>query len=224
MTILDGPDRRETIVAPLPDAYRSIVLLVDDQAMVGEAVRRMIANEPDIDFHYCGDSAEAVGVVERLKPTVILQDLIMPGVDGLTLVRRYRANAATRDIPVIVLSTKEDPVVKKDAFTAGANDYLIKLPDKIELIARIRLHSKAYLNQIQRDEAHRSLSDSQRELLVSHNALAERIQRVTGGARRAFTTGEYRLADRTVFAPPMVRDGHRGIHQESTLPDVRWPS
>ena len=144
--------------APPSDAYVSMVLLVDDQAMVGEAVRRMLANEPDVDFHYCGNPAEAVEAVERLKPTVILQDLIMPGVDGLTLVRQYRANAATKDIPVIVLSTKEDPVVKKDAFMAGANDYLVKLPDKIELIARIRLHSKAYLNQIQRDEAYRSLT------------------------------------------------------------------
>ena len=95
----------------------------------------------------------------------------MPGVDGLTLVKRYRANPATRDIPIIVLSTKEDPVVKKEAFTAGANDYLVKLPDKIELIARIRLHSKAYLNQLQRDDAYRALRESQRQLTVSNTAL-----------------------------------------------------
>jgi two-component system chemotaxis family response regulator WspR len=72
---------------------------------------------------------------------VILQDLVMPGTDGLTLVRRYRENAATRDIPIIVLSTKEEPTMKSAAFAAGANDYLVKLPDSIELIARIRYHS-----------------------------------------------------------------------------------
>ena len=65
----------------------------------------------------------------------------------------------------------EDPVVKKDAFAAGANDYLVKLPDKIELIARVRLHSKAYLNQLQRDEAYRALRESQRQLTVSNAAL-----------------------------------------------------
>jgi two-component system chemotaxis family response regulator WspR len=135
----------------------------------------MLASEPDLTFHYCGNSADAIAAAERFGPTVILQDLIMPGVDGLTLVRRYRAIEATRNVPIVVLSTKEDPVVKKDAFTAGANDYLVKLPDKIELVARIRLHSKAYLNQIQRDEAHRSLSESQRQLVVSNSALAERI-------------------------------------------------
>jgi two-component system chemotaxis family response regulator WspR len=157
------------------DHYVSVVLLVDDQAMVGEAVRRMLANEPDLEFHYCGNPAAAIPFAERLKPTVILQDLIMPGVDGLTLMRQYRANPVTREIPVIVLSTREDPIVKKDAFVAGANDYLVKLPDKIELIARIRLHSKAYLNQIQRDEAYLRLSGSQRELVLSNTALAERI-------------------------------------------------
>ena len=77
-----------------------------------------------------------------LKPTVILQDLVMPGVDGMSLVRDYRDNPATKDIPIIVLSTKEDPVIKSEAFAAGANDYLVKLPDHIELVARIRYHSR----------------------------------------------------------------------------------
>ena len=95
----------------------------------------------------------------------------MPGVDGLTLVRQYRANPATKDLPIIVLSAKEDAAVKRDAFTAGANDYLVKLPDKIELVARIRLHSKAYANQLQRDEAYRALRESQRQLLLSNATL-----------------------------------------------------
>jgi signal transduction histidine kinase len=170
-TILDESDQAETGVAPSSDVNVYMVLLVDDQAMVGEAVRRMLADEINIDFHYCGDAAAAVAVVERLKPTVILQDLVMPGVDGLTLMKRYRANAATRDIPIIVLSNKEDPLVKKDSFAAGANDYLVKLPDKIELIARIRLHSNAYLSQLQRDDAYRALRESQRQLTISNAAL-----------------------------------------------------
>ena len=68
----------------------------------------------------------------------------MPGADGLMLVRQYRAHPVTRDVPVIVLSSKEEPAVKSEAFAAGANDYLVKLPDNLELIARIRYHSKAY--------------------------------------------------------------------------------
>ena len=170
-TVAVASDHSGTVVAPPSDEHVHMVLLVDDQATVGEAVRRMLANEPDVDFHFCSNSAEAVAVVERLRPTVILQDLVMPGVDGSTLMKRYRANAAIRDIPIVVLSTKEDPIVKSDAFAAGANDYLVKLPDKIELIARIRLHSKAYLNQLQRDDAYRALRESQRQLTVSNASL-----------------------------------------------------
>jgi len=88
--------------------YLSMVLLVDDQAIIGEAIRRALAGESDIDFHYCSQPEEAVAVAERTQPTVILQDLVMPGTDGLTLVRRYRENPGTRDIPIIVLSTKEE--------------------------------------------------------------------------------------------------------------------
>src|SRR5882672_8124485 len=134
-----------------PPDYHVMVLLVDDQAMVCEAVRRALANQPDIDFHYCADAREAIAIGNQIKPTVILQDLVMPGVDGLTLVTQFRSNPATRDTPIIVLSTNENPQVKGQAFAMGANDYLVKLPDKIELIARIRYHSRAYLNQLQRD-------------------------------------------------------------------------
>jgi two-component system, chemotaxis family, response regulator WspR len=162
------------IIPPVrPDTV--VVLLVDDQVIIGEAVRRMLLDQPDILFHHCTNPSEALEAARRLNPTVILQDLIMPDVDGLTLVSRYRTDSTTRNIPIIVLSSKEDPVIKRDAFRGGANDYLVKLPDKVELVARIRLHSKAYLNQIQRDEAYRNLSESQRHLVVSNNALAERI-------------------------------------------------
>jgi signal transduction histidine kinase/HPt (histidine-containing phosphotransfer) domain-containing protein len=154
-----------------PAEYHVMVLLVDDQAMVCEAVRRALASQPDIDFHYCADPREAFNIATQIKPTVILQDLVMPGVDGLSLVSQFRASPATRDIPVIVLSTNENPQVKGQAFALGANDYLVKLPDKIELIARIRYHSKAYLNLLQRDAAYRALRESQQQLVESNAAL-----------------------------------------------------
>ncbi|MDB6021985.1 MAG: signal transduction histidine kinase, partial [Pedosphaera sp.] len=155
---------------PSPD-YHVMVLLVDDQAMVCEAIRRSLATQPDIDFHYCADPEEAIAVANQIKPTVILQDLVMPGMDGLTLVSRFRANPATKETPIIVLSTNETPQVKGQAFAAGANDYLVKLPDKVELIARLRYHSKAYLNQLQRDEAYRALRESQKQLVESNSSL-----------------------------------------------------
>ena len=72
--------------------------------------------------------------------------MVMPEVDGLMLLRWLRSHSATSDIPIIMLSSKEEAKLKAKAFSTGANDYLIKLPDKVELIARIRYHSRAYNN------------------------------------------------------------------------------
>ena len=148
-----------------------VVLLVDDQPMVAEAIRRMLSDEKDIDFHYCDDSNDALDQVCEINPTIILQDLVMPGIDGMALVKTYRDNKQTHNIPIIVLSTKEDPRDKSKAFSAGASDYLVKLPDKIELVARIRAHSKSYLAQRQRDEAFRSLREVRLQLEESNKEL-----------------------------------------------------
>ncbi|MEY4386356.1 MAG: hypothetical protein RLY20_1639, partial [Verrucomicrobiota bacterium] len=160
-----------------PD-YHVMVLLVDDQAMVCEAVRRALASETDIDFHYVANAREAIPTAVQIKPTVILQDLIMPGTDGLTLVSQYRSNPATKDIPIIVLSTNENPQVKAQSFSVGADDYIVKLPDKVELVARIRHHSKGFLNQIQRDTAYRALRESQQQLIESNAQLRSLNQRL----------------------------------------------
>ena len=151
--------------------YSTMVLLVDDQAIVAQAVSRLLADLPDIDLHYCSDPIDAIKEANRIKPTVILQDLVMPSIDGLDLVRLFRANRETADIPIIVLSSEDDSKVKSQAFAVGANDYLVKLPDKTELVARIRYHSKAYINQLQRDDAFRALRESQQQLLASNTAL-----------------------------------------------------
>lgn len=157
-------DDKAGSVASAIHKHEITVLLIDDQAMIGEAVRRMLESEKDIVFHFCSDSAKAIPLANEVNPTVILQDLVMPEVDGLTLVKFYRANQATKEVPVIVLSSKEEPKVKAESFALGANDYLVKLPDKIELIARIRHHSQGYINLLERNEAFDALMKSQKKL------------------------------------------------------------
>src|SRR5437764_450390 len=94
----------EALVAGDPaQDYHLMVLLVDDQVMVGEAVRRSLVGESDIEFHFCTEPSQAMEVARRVQPTVILQDLVMPNVSGLDLVRQYRANPMTAAIPVIVM-------------------------------------------------------------------------------------------------------------------------
>ena len=147
---------------PFLTQHRITVLLVDDQHMIGEALRRMLAPETDIDFHFCQDPTKAIKTANQIHPTVILQDLVMPEIDGLTLVRYYRANVATRHVPLIVLSSKEEALTKAEAFALGANDYMVKLPDRLEILARIRYHSRGYINLLERNEAQAQLEKANR--------------------------------------------------------------
>lgn len=165
------------------------VLLVDDQPIVAESVRRMLAGQSDIALEYCADPTEAIQRANQTTPTVILQDLVMPEVDGLTLVRFFRANPKTRDVPLIVLSTKEEPTIKAEAFARGANDYLVKLPDSVELVARIRYHSRGYVALLERNEAYRRLAESRQQLADEVDQAAQYVRSllpapITNGAVR----------------------------------------
>jgi len=188
------------------NSYRIIVFLVDDQAMIAEAVRRALAEE-DFDFYYCQDPTEAVKKAMELKPTIILQDLVMPDIDGLTMLKFYRANQMLAKVPIIVLSTKEDPEIKSKAFEYGANDYLVKLPDKVELIARVRYHSQGYINQMERDQAFRDLEKSQQELAAA-NTILEKLSSLDG------LTG---VPNRRRFDEVMKREWHRSIRHSTAF-------
>lgn len=184
-----------------------VVLLVDDQMMVAEGIRRMLEAEPDIEFHYCNDPKKAVDVAAGIKPTTILQDLVMPDIDGMTLVRVYRNHPAVNNVPVIVLSSKENSLDKSEAFSNGASDYLVKPPDKIELIARIRAHSRSYLAQQQRDEAFRALHTLQKELEIK-NAELERL---------STTDSLMGIANRRSFDDFIDKEWRRAMREEKQL-------
>ncbi|QTA83953.1 Two component system response regulator receiver and adenyl cyclase domains-containing protein [Desulfonema limicola] len=162
---------------PVLKEHRITVLLVDDQKMIGESVRRMLTGEKDIDFHYCQDPTQAIKAANQISPTVILQDLVMPEMDGLRLVRYFRANPPTREVPLIVLSGEEDARIKAEAFALGANDYMVKLPDHREVIARIRYHSKGYINLLERNEAYKALLESQKQLEIRNSFIRKTFGR-----------------------------------------------
>ncbi len=166
--------------------FKVSVLLVDDQLIIVEAIRRMLSGMPDIEFHYCTDATKALETAERLQPTCILQDLVMPGMDGFELIKLYRTSAALDEVPVLVLSSKEDPKLKAHAFAVGANDYLVKLPDRLELLARVRYHSAGHISRLQRDEAFRFLRESQQNLASANIELQKlaALDGLTGIANR----------------------------------------
>jgi CheY-like chemotaxis protein/HPt (histidine-containing phosphotransfer) domain-containing protein len=118
-----------------------VVLLVDDQPFIGTAVGRVLAGEEDMELHCCDRAAEAVERATQLAPTLILQDLVMPEIDGLRLLELYRESPTIAATPVVVLSGNDDPEGRSKALAAGASDYLVKLPPKHELVSCIRRHA-----------------------------------------------------------------------------------
>jgi DNA-binding response OmpR family regulator len=133
----------------MPDVLN--ILLVDDQAIVAHGVRAMFKDIEDFDLHFCQDPRKAFQMARDIDAHLILQDLTMPDIDGITLVRLFRNHPATKRLPIIILSNKENPRDKVEGFQAGANDYCVKLPDKLELVARIRTHAKQYFQWLARE-------------------------------------------------------------------------
>jgi len=210
-----------------------VVLLVDDQRIIAEALRRILASERDIALHICDRAADAVETAARVAPTVILQDLVMPDADGMDLVLAYRAHAATNQVPLIVLSANEEASAKAEAFARGADDYLVKLPDPVELVARIRYHSRAYRANLQAKaweaaEKERVLAERQRELIRSRNTLIFALAKLAES--RDLETGEHLeriaaysrvLAEQLRVAEPTLNDDWiMNLQLASSLHDI----
>ncbi|NBX24966.1 MAG: response regulator [Planctomycetes bacterium] len=159
-----------------PGTLPTVILLVDDQPIIAAAVQRMIASRKDWTLHYCQDPARAVEQALQIRPSVILQDLVMPDVDGLDLVTAYRRQPALQETPLVVLSSKEEPQTKARAFELGANDYLVKLPDPVEMLARLHHHAEGYKAALQRNAAYAALAASERHLQEEVRRAAEYVK------------------------------------------------
>jgi PleD family two-component response regulator len=175
------------------------------------AIEAEKAGEYGVGFATVGSSTIARAVEQRMRAC---QDLVMPDVDGLTLVRFYRNNPAPRDIPVIVLSSQDDPNVKSDAFYQGATDYPVKLPEKVELLARIRAHTKSYLAQRERDEAFVTLRKLQQQLEQMNTELARSNNELQ---RLSALDGLTGVANRRQFDQVLEREWRRATRSETPL-------
>ena len=161
----------------LPELFHALVLLIDDQPHVAALVRLAVARQKDIDFHYCSEAREAIEVANQLKPTVIFLDLVMPRLGGLELLKRFRANAdSLRNAHRGVVRRGGGACPRARHLPSGANDYMVKVPSAVEMRARVRYHSKAYLNGIQREEAFAALRKSQQQLVKKNTELTKANQ------------------------------------------------
>lgn len=124
------------------------ILIVDDIKANIDVLVDALRGEHKLSVALDGESA--LRSVEKNPPDLILLDIMMPGIDGYEVCRRLRADEATREIPIMFLSSLEDVQNKARGFELGANDYLTKPFEILEVKARVRslLKAKAYADAI----------------------------------------------------------------------------
>jgi len=164
------------------------VLLIDDDDVIKEVLTHFLADEP-MSLRWCPEGEEAVQRAIDVRPSVILLDMVMPRIDGLEVLQHLQANPETRDIPVVMLSSSDSTDLKCEAFALGASDYLVKLPPRVELIARLRAQTRSFRMQQERDEAVRALKATLLQL-EAQNARLDQLSSLDG------LTG---IANRRVF-------------------------
>jgi phosphoserine phosphatase RsbU/P len=120
------------------------VLIVDDVKANVDVLAQALRDDHKLSVALDGEAA--LRCVEKNPPDLVLLDIVMPGLDGYEVCRRLRATPASRDIPVMFLSSLEEVKSKTLGFEVGGNDYLTKPFEMMEVKARVRslLKAKAY--------------------------------------------------------------------------------
>ncbi|MBF0589676.1 MAG: diguanylate cyclase, partial [Magnetococcales bacterium] len=146
------------------EVEKAAILLVDDDPDFALLLRRRLSKLKRFVMHYCQHPQKIMAEIAKSNPQVILLDLVMPQVDGLEVLAQLRANPTTCDIPVVILSSRDSPDDKAHAFSCGADDYLVKPTEPIELAARLTHHANAYNNQLRRLAAEEALRQNEARL------------------------------------------------------------
>jgi PAS domain S-box-containing protein len=131
----------------IPDlaAGPSRVLIVDDERHNRQLLEVMLGPE-GFELMTASSGEEALALVAKRQPDLILLDIMMPGLDGYQVTRQIKGDPATRNIPIIMVTAFDDRQARMLGLNAGAEDFLTKPVDRAELCARVRnlLRLKAY--------------------------------------------------------------------------------
>jgi DNA-binding response OmpR family regulator len=118
------------------------VLVVDDEAEIRDAIEIYLKNE-DINILKAKDGIDALEILEEKEIHLILLDIMMPRMDGIKATFKIRE---TRNIPIIMLSAKSEDTDKILGLTVGADDYVTKPFNPLELVARVKSQLRRYVN------------------------------------------------------------------------------
>ena len=106
-------------------SYKLTVLVVDDDPFILETVAKYLALR-DLNVISTTDPESVLSLTIEEKPRLIISDIAMPGMDGLTLLRTLKGNPDTSDVPVILLTSSHSAADMQDGLNAGADAYLLK--------------------------------------------------------------------------------------------------
>jgi two-component system, OmpR family, phosphate regulon response regulator PhoB len=115
----------------------SVVLVVEDETAIAELISINLRHS-GYTVNVASDADQAQAAVDRVLPDLVLLDWMLPGQSGLQLAKRWRSEARTRELPIIMLTARADEADKINGLDAGADDYLTKPFSTKELLARIR--------------------------------------------------------------------------------------
>lgn len=112
------------------------ILVVDNEADIRRFIEVNLRLE-GFEVISAGDGEEGLARAFEFDPSLVLLDVMMPGIDGIEVCRRLRADPRSSHIPVILLTAKSLTVDKVVGLAAGADDYVLKPFDPMELVARV---------------------------------------------------------------------------------------
>lgn len=115
----------------------SLILVVEDESAIAELISLNLRHA-GYEVTIAATAEQAQAAIDGVLPDLVLLDWMLPGQSGLALARRWRSDARTRELPVIMLTARADEVDKIAGLDAGADDYLTKPFSTNELMARIR--------------------------------------------------------------------------------------
>ena len=132
---------------------RKRVLIADDNADMRDYVRRLLEQRYDVSV--ANDGQEALEIASRLKPDLVISDIMMPIMDGIAFLRALRGDAALQTTPVILLSARAGEEARASGIETGADDYLTKPFSAKELLARVQ--TQLLMADVRRDAAEKDI-------------------------------------------------------------------
>jgi DNA-binding response OmpR family regulator len=111
------------------------ILLVEDEQSIASLVSLYLVNE-GFDVTHIADGAEAIAAVERVRPALVILDLMLPGMDGIEVCRRLRSGG--QHVPIVMLTARDTEIDRVLGLELGADDYVAKPFSPRELVARVK--------------------------------------------------------------------------------------